>query len=451
MTRLASLALVAFVSLAAASTPTRAQPAGVNAEAQVFFERGNRLFAQSARARGLRRAQLLEEALQAYVSTLRIVRSRNALFNAAIVLDRLERPHEAFTYLVEYLAIEGLSPQERNDGEARLARLRPRVATVRVTSEPAGAEVFVDRLDLAPRGRAPLELAVHPGHHLLIARAPHHADARLELEAQVGETREATLHLTPEPVSIELTMERGPDDAEAVLLVDGARVPAGPRTLPPGDHVATLVLPDGRRHDERFTLRVGDAPRRLTLRAPPREPASLVVQSDRSATVYVDDAPVGQGAEVRVAVAPGAHTLRVEVEDAPPQTRALELAAGAESLVRVRFGPRPTERRFGAWPGVFAGTSAALVATWGGVALGAVIQRQSFDDRCPSEAFDCRARFNRVERLNLSADLLLGIGAAAIVTTIVLFTRRERAPSAGETARLELHLSPRFSGFEGRF
>ena len=211
MIRFASFLFVSLLLWAASTAVSpnvaRAQTADVNAEAQVFFERGNRLFEQSARARGARRTQLLEEALQAYVSTLRIVRSRNALFNAAVVLERLERPNEAFAYLVEYLAIEGLNETERRDGQERLARLRPQVAVLRVTSEPAGAEVYVDRLDLAPRGRTPLEIAVPPGRHLVVARRPHHEDARAELEATVGQTTESTLTLAAEPVTVELVLE----------------------------------------------------------------------------------------------------------------------------------------------------------------------------------------------------------------------------------------------------
>ena len=432
------------------SGKAHAQTADVNAEAQVFFERGNRFFEQSARARGARRTELLEEALQAYVATLRIVRSRNALFNAAVVLERLDRPNEAFAYLVEYLAIEGLGETERRDGEQRLSTLRPRVAVVRIESVPSGAEVYVDRLDLAPRGRTPLEVAVPPGRHLVVVRAPHHGDTRAEVEAVVGETRAATLTLAAQPVAVELSIEGD----EGPLLLDGESVRAGRHELAPGEHVASLVMPDGRRRDERFTLRAGDAVRRISLRAPARATATLVVRSDRPATVRVDGVVVGQGVEVRAMLDAGEHALEVEATGEPIQTRELELAAGAESHVRFVFGGE-SERRFGAWPAVLASATGALTVAWGGLALSAFLGRGDYDDRCPSAGSYCQRQFDRVERLNLTADVLLGVAAASLVTTIVLFARRGRNDAAtGETAeqaRLELRVSPGGLGLGGSF
>ena len=62
---------------------------------------------------------LLQRSLGAYVDSLQIVRSRNALFNAAIVLGELERYDESFNYFSEYLAIEGLSEADRAEATKR--------------------------------------------------------------------------------------------------------------------------------------------------------------------------------------------------------------------------------------------------------------------------------------------------------------------------------------------
>ena len=142
--------------LAVGESIVLAQASDVNAEARVFFDRGNELFEQAGRARGRRQRRLLEEALQSYVSALRIVRSRNALFNAAVVLEQLERADEAFAYYREYLAIPGLTDDERAQGETRLDGIRPLIAVIDIASTPiAGVQVFVDRLDLAARGETP--------------------------------------------------------------------------------------------------------------------------------------------------------------------------------------------------------------------------------------------------------------------------------------------------------
>ena len=77
------LLLVALLGVAGPSVAL-AQTASENAEARVYFQEGNRLYEQSSRARGEQRTALLRRSLEAYVDSLRIVRSRNALFNAAV-------------------------------------------------------------------------------------------------------------------------------------------------------------------------------------------------------------------------------------------------------------------------------------------------------------------------------------------------------------------------------
>ena len=158
------LALIALLCLASPSFAA-AQSSTENAEARVYFEEGNRLFEQANRSRGAQRTGLLQRSLEAYVDSLQIVRSRNALFNAAIVLGELGRNDEAFNYFSEYLLIEGLSEADRHNATERRDALRADVAVLRVTTEPPGALLWLDRKDLAPRGETPIELALPPGEH----------------------------------------------------------------------------------------------------------------------------------------------------------------------------------------------------------------------------------------------------------------------------------------------
>ena len=160
------LLLVLVVALGLAKPAlSAAQSSSENAEARVYFEEGNRLYQKASRARDAERTELLQRSLEAYVDSLRIVRSRNALFNAAIVLGELERYDESFNYFGEYLGIEGLSADDRLDATRRQDALRERVAVLRVTTEPRGASVWIDRKDLAARGKTPIEIALPPGEH----------------------------------------------------------------------------------------------------------------------------------------------------------------------------------------------------------------------------------------------------------------------------------------------
>ncbi|MBW1762632.1 MAG: PEGA domain-containing protein, partial [Deltaproteobacteria bacterium] len=158
------LVLVVLLGLTSPSI-TAAQGTSENAEARVYFEEGNRLYEQAGRAHGTQQTKLLQRSLEAYVDSLRIVRSRNALFNAAIVLGELGRNDESFNYFGEYLRIEELPPADREDATRRRDALRSEVAVLQVTTEPGGALLWVDRKDLAPRGETPIELALPAGEH----------------------------------------------------------------------------------------------------------------------------------------------------------------------------------------------------------------------------------------------------------------------------------------------
>ena len=195
--------------LLASPSATVAQSSSENAEARVYFEEGNRLFEQANRARGAQRTALLQRSLEAYVDSLRIVRSRNALFNAAIVLGELGRNDEAFNYFSDYLAIEGLTEADRENATARRDALRTDVAVLQVTSEPEGALLWVDRKDLAPRGETPIELALPPGEHR----------AFVEKEGF-------------EPVERTQTMVRGVTTVLALALLPMAIEPVEPEPLP---------------------------------------------------------------------------------------------------------------------------------------------------------------------------------------------------------------------------
>lgn len=194
--------LVAVTGLTG-SLPARAQTGSENAEARVYFEEGNRLYGQATQAGAEERTALLQRSLEAYVDSLRIVRSRNALFNAAIVLEELGRNDEAFNYWTEYLTIEGVPETDAAEAKRRQDALRQRVAVLRVTTEPAGARVWLDRKDLAPRGETPIELALPAGAHTLFVEREGYAPVELPREALTGQTVAVEVTLLPVAPTIE--------------------------------------------------------------------------------------------------------------------------------------------------------------------------------------------------------------------------------------------------------
>jgi hypothetical protein len=180
-----------------------AQTVSQNAEARLFFEEGNRLYQRAHEGPGTPQQSLLRQALNSYLESLRIVRSRNALFNSAVVLEELGRHSASFNYYTEYLSIVGLSEEERQEAEQRRDRLREHVAVLRLSSSPQGATVWVDRKDLAALGTTPLEVALTPGSHALFVEQPEHSAIQTTTTLELGATKtlELTLDALPPPPS----------------------------------------------------------------------------------------------------------------------------------------------------------------------------------------------------------------------------------------------------------
>lgn len=256
----------------------RAQATDRNAEARVFFEKGNRLYSEAVKARGDRRRELLEQALQAYVSSLRIVRSRNALFNAAVVLEELERHGEAFAYLTEYLTIAGLSEDEKQDARERRDALREKIAVVEIASRPVGADVRVDRLDLASRGQTPLQIAVEPGEHTIYLTREGYERAQKKVTARRGETVSVSAELTAEPVAVTVD-----SPFEGRLLLDGEPISLATAVhVPPGEHVLRLEREGEPPIERRIRVEPGGDTMQVTLDAR-GAPGQLVVLANVAA------------------------------------------------------------------------------------------------------------------------------------------------------------------------
>lgn len=433
----ALLCLVLIVSGASA------QSSDVNAEARVFFDRGNALFERAGRVRGQRQRRLLEEALQAYVSALRIVRSRNALFNAAIVLEQLERPDEAFGYYREYLAIPGLTDDERSQATTRLDGIRPQIAIVAIESTPRGAEVFVDRLDLAARGTSPVEIAVAAGEHTLFLRHPHFRDAQRRVTAVTGETQRVSQTLEALPVALTL-------HGRGQLSIDGNRVEAGTHELPPGNYVVRLEAP-GRDAVQRLVELHPGEPQEIRLAPGDAQEGILRVAVNVPAMVRVDSTPVGQGESVDASVEPGPHLVRVEAEGYDAWEGMVTATAGGTAVVRVTMdagGQRP----LGPLPHIALGVTGAAAIGFGVLAGLARREHDDYREACDSvDLFGCTTEEqNDIEQANLRADIVLGVAGALAITTVILYVLN-RGESGGTTADVQVGRNGGALNVGGRF
>jgi hypothetical protein len=84
-------------------------------------------------------------------------------------------------------------------------------------------------------------------------------------------------------------------------------------------------------------------PRPAPAPAPPARKASarLSIDSDPFAVIELDGKPLGTTPLYQLPVPPGRHALRAETGDGRVQRRAIDLAPGAKSSIRLRWPPSP--------------------------------------------------------------------------------------------------------------
>lgn len=441
---LGGLVLSVFLALGTVPAPAAAD---ANAEARFYFERGNEGLARAMRSRGVARRRAMQAALADYLQSLRIVRSKNTVYNLAVCYEELASYEDAFDYFAEYLRAD-INDAERSEATRRLEAIRPRVAVLQVASDPSGAEVWVDRRDLAARGRTPLSIAVPAGRHRLFVVREGHAPWEQEVEAVVGETARHSVRLDALPAAISVETAGPP----AEVLVDGrpaGRTPAR-ITLPAGAHEIRLRRAGSDEVRERVELRPGED-RTMRLAMPPLPIAgAIAVRANVAAPeVTVDGIPWGAASTAPRGIVPGRHTVVVSAPGYRPATVVTSVPEGRAVTVRARLSPLEPDARWGALPavsGVGAGATLAVGALVGLAALGkqddldeARGRFENADNRTDSDDArgDAESAGRDVDRLNLTADVFY-IGAAVLgtLTAILLATNHgdDPGPSSARIA-----------------
>jgi hypothetical protein len=179
-----------------------------------------------------------EAAIREFFLEQRIAPNPRIVFNIALCFQLLGEDAEAFQMYTEYLADADADEDEDRRRQARDAveELAPRVSRLRVTSNPPGAEIYVDHEEHGSYGRTPTVIAVSPGEHRVVLTRSLHRSAETTVQADRGQESAVELDLTPITGSLEVTAS-----------VDGGatvRTPAG-RTVASGDTPLSVDLPPG--------------------------------------------------------------------------------------------------------------------------------------------------------------------------------------------------------------
>ncbi len=305
-----------------APCPPAARADGVADEAEVNFRLGAERYQN-----GDYRA-----ALAFFLASQRLSPNRNVRFNIVRTFHRLGMHSEAYRWCQEALADE-TDPALRTELSQLLNLIERDVAVVEVVSEPSGATVYVDRVELGSLAKTPARLALSEGEHRLILELAGHERVVLgpfRAEKQKLVPLRATLTRivgelslpTPESTEVRVDEELGELQCKTPCLL----------SLAPGSHVIYF---------RRAGFRV--APRQVQIVAGKRSElrsealpltGSLVVTSDvRDALVEVDGTPRGFTPAVLGDVPVGRRRLRVALAGYEPIERVVEVREGTASEI----------------------------------------------------------------------------------------------------------------------
>jgi outer membrane receptor for ferrienterochelin and colicins len=296
---------------------------GVADEAEVNF----RLGAERYQAGDYRAA------LAFFLASQRLSPNRNVRFNIVRTFQRLGMHAEAFRWCGEALRDE-TDPVQRSELTQLLAAIEREVAVLEVVSDPPGATIYVDRVDLGSLATTPARLALAPGEHKLILDLPGYERAELpSIRVERQKTASVSKQLTRIVGTLEIAAEQPTEvrvDAE-----DGELACRTPCTLalPPGEHTLYFRRP-GYRLPPR-PLRIDPArPARIYADGVPRT-GSIVVTSDvRDAAVEVDGKVLGFTPAVLREVPVGTRRVTLSLAGYEPITREVEVEEGREASLR---------------------------------------------------------------------------------------------------------------------
>ncbi|MGE0790869.1 MAG: PEGA domain-containing protein [Sandaracinaceae bacterium] len=419
------VALLFATSLSALSTVAPDRAAAQEGEARLLFERGNQHLAEGMRARGRRRQQQLEQALDAYLGVLRLgARTRNVVYNLALTVEALGRTQDAFNYFAEYLAAFDLSVDDRADGERRLEALRPAVAVLEIRSQPPGAAVRVDRRDLPVRGTTPITLAVDPGEHAIFFELDGYDSSEVHAVATLGASATVSGSLSAVAVPVQFIAPSG-----GTLTLDGAEVTAG-RSIPvaPGTHVVRLALEGAPPVERTFEVRAGSDPMTLELAAIAGSLTHLAIEVSTDAEVRLDGLPAGQGRSIDLPTRAGDHVLQVHADGYNPLLHRFHLDTDQRLRLDVSLGRAGDDTGLDVARtvlGITAAVGVVMTATLGALSLSEYdaynealdLYRQGSNAKTSAEL---AADADALEALFLATDITMGITAAFAVTTLIL-------------------------------
>ncbi|MEC7523564.1 MAG: PEGA domain-containing protein [Myxococcota bacterium] len=358
-----------------------------------------------------------DAAVREFMIGQRIAPNPNTLLNIAFCFRALERNEEAYMYFAEFLDADTEHPERRARAEEALQELTPRVALVRIESDPSGADIYVDRAELGRYGQTPRVLALTPGEHRVWVEREGHRPAASVVTLERGRTVTVTLEPPAIVGRLRLTASAparvrviGPSGVvwEGESPVD-AELPAG--------HYEVRAVSGRDRWSEALTVPAdGVASAHAELTGPTGELS--VIANHPGAQIRIDGEEWGYAPQVLGRVPVGTHQLELRLDGMRPYAGEIEITEDARSWARVSLSPAPR----GPFTEDTVTAGALALALLGAAGVFTAMTVQSHDQLTTSQQSG-RSYLDSLDETNrfaVTADLLWLAGGAAALTTLVL-------------------------------
>jgi PEGA domain len=305
---------------------------------------------------------------------------------------------------------------------------------ISVRSVPAGARVFVDG-GTQPVARTPTDVKLRLGTHRLRVVKEGATAKEISIDVRPGSTA---------PVEVEFdaiaSIEIATDPPDAEIRPEGGDSVASRGSyhaeVPPGRYSFAVRRAGYKDVHVEIKAAPGETTRQLVTLAKSPEVGLLSVRSNVfGAAVSVDGLPRGltraTEESLHIELAAGRHQLVVEHTGNISWTNMVDVVSGGETTVDVRLAAgRSRAARVGTWTLGGVGASAIVAGSIFGV-----IAIRDYGDLQMSPTKDAA---DRKDSHGLTADILLGTGAVALIGSYLLFATGSEASEG----RVSSHRAP---------
>jgi len=128
-----------------------------------------------------------EAALPKFQQAYDLAAPPNALFNMGACYEAMRNHERALEYYERYL-VEAPNADDRRDVQNRIATIRAMKSRLTISSEPTGAQIFLDSGETAV-GTTDQELELTPGTHVITLRLPGYEESTKTVTLLIGESK----------------------------------------------------------------------------------------------------------------------------------------------------------------------------------------------------------------------------------------------------------------------